>query len=106
MKSGTVRGRASEHFPVCAGDDKKRSADSSIRADAVLDGPALFRIEALQVLIGSFSQHESPHVIRDSADSQGLATANVRSFPLSGKRVVRDWPALICADTIRSFRTK
>jgi hypothetical protein len=57
-------------------------------------------------LIGRFSQHESPHVIGDSADSQGLATTNVRSFPLSGKRVVKDWPALICADTIRSLRTK
>jgi hypothetical protein len=63
----------------------------------VLDSPALFRIQAFQILIGRFSQHESPHVVGDSADSHGLATANVHSFPLSGKRLVKGWPALIFA---------
>ncbi|WP_324419821.1 hypothetical protein [Bradyrhizobium sp.] len=89
-----------------AGDDEQRRAHGSISADAVLDGPALFRIEAFQILIGRFSQHESPHVTGDSADSQVLATANVRFVPLSGELVVKDWPAPIFRIPIRSLRTK
>ncbi|MFG3592822.1 hypothetical protein [Bradyrhizobium sp. RDI18] len=59
-----------------AGNDKKRRAYGSIRADAVLDGPALLRIEAFQILIGIFSEHESPHVDLESADSGVVATTN------------------------------
>ncbi len=63
-----------------AGDDEKRRAYGSIRRDAVLDGPALLRIEAFQISIVGFSQRESPHVVRDSADSLAVATTNVRAL--------------------------
>ncbi|MCA6113587.1 hypothetical protein J6524_01400 [Bradyrhizobium sp. WSM 1738] len=44
--------------------------------------------------------------IRRSTDSHVVATANVRFVSLSGKRIVKDWLALICTDMIRSLRTK
>jgi hypothetical protein len=43
--------------------------------------------------------------IRRSADSLKVAMTNVRPVSLSSKRLVKDWLALICADTIRSLRT-
>ena len=76
-----------------AGNDEKRRANSSIRRDAVLDGPALLRIEAFQILIVGFCEHESPHVVRDSADSLTVATTNVRALsPCPANALLRIGP--------------
>jgi hypothetical protein len=40
-------------------DDQQRLSDMAVRRHAVLDGPALFRIERIEIGSGRSRQHES-----------------------------------------------